>query len=276
VQRGQRVEAMENHKEEGSPMLFKTTTLSMLALFAFSNNLAAGETHSERMVREYLARANARNAMVTQIADPPVTNSLPGCACFAVRFQLYPVAKLPPEPLKASNVIVVRGYYVELITDAYELEKSVKWYLKSVQNDDDRKAAAVMWVRLSQELHQDGYFRFFIPEDEVTSGATTATAKAMVVPKGGNEGYIFVKLTFDEGKLIKVEEEANIKAGIRPRCQATKLLDPDPIVREMAEQDILVMGRSCEAYLDEQRAKASPELQQAIDRMWLRIVEEDP
>jgi len=42
----------------------------------------------------------------------------------------------------------------------------------------------------------------------------------------------------------------------------------------MAEQDILVMGKAAKGYLDEQRAKASPELQQAIDEIWERIIAE--
>jgi hypothetical protein len=69
-------------------------------------------------------------------------------------------------------------------------------------------------------------------------------------------------------------ERRAIHAGVRPICQATKLLDPDPIVRRMAERDILVMGRAAKAYLDEQRARATPALRQAIDRMWKRIVAE--
>jgi hypothetical protein len=77
-----------------------------------------------------------------------------------------------------------------------------------------------------------------------------------------------------EGKLTRAEEKADLKAGVRPICQATKLLDPDLIVRRMAEKDILVMGQRARTYLMEQRAKAAPELQQAIDRIWQRIIDE--
>lgn len=82
-------------------------------------------------------------------------------------------------------------------------------------------------------------------------------------------------LTFDwAGKLVKVVDEAIVVAGPRPICQATKLLDPDPIVRGMAEQIILVMGRAAKEYLNEERAKASHELQKAIDRIWQKILDE--
>jgi hypothetical protein len=178
--------------------------------------------------------------------------------------------------LKSSNVLVVKDGKVEPITDLGGLEKFVKANLKPVKDEAGAKAAAYTWVRLSQELHQDGIFKFNIPDKEVTAekDAKKAAAKAVVEPKGGDKGEITVTLTFEDGKLAKAEEKANIQAGIRPICQATKLLDADPLVRKMAEKDILVMGRSCKEYLDEQRAKASPELRKEIDRVWQRILDE--
>jgi predicted acylesterase/phospholipase RssA len=45
------------------------------------------------------------------------------------------------------------------------------------------------------------------------------------------------------GKLTKAEEKSTLKAGVRPICQPTKLLDTDPLVRRIVEKDLLVMGR---------------------------------
>jgi hypothetical protein len=59
--------------------------------------------------------------------------------------------------------------------------------------------------------------------------------------------------------------------GIRPRCQATLLLHADPLVRAIAEQDLLVLGRYARGYLLEQRANASEELRREIDRIWRQI-----
>ena len=67
------------------------------------------------------------------------------------------------------------------------------------------------------------------------------------------------------GSLVQIYERSALRPGIRPICQATKLLDRDPIVRRMAEQDVLVMGRAAKPYLDQVRATARPKLQQAID-----------
>src|SRR5262249_13869735 len=97
---------------------------------------------------------------------------------------------------------------------------------------------------------------------------------APVDPAGGNKGEVKATLTFKEGKLTAADTKVSLSPGVRPICQATKLLDPDPIVRGMAEQSIRVMGSAAKPYLDEQRAKASPELRAAIDRMWEKIVAE--
>jgi hypothetical protein len=43
----------------------------------------------------------------------------------------------------------------------------------------------------------------------------------------------------------------------------------------MAEQDLLIMGRAARPYLEEQRARARPELRRAIDAIWQKIVEQD-
>jgi hypothetical protein len=75
-------------------------------------------------------------------------------------------------------------------------------------------------------------------------------------------------------KFTNILEKSAVRPGIRPVCQATKLLDHDPIVRRMAEQDLLVMGRAAKPYLDQIRATATPKLQQAIDRVWQRILNE--
>jgi hypothetical protein len=103
-------------------------------------------------------------------------------------------------------------------------------------------------------------------------GRITAAGQSVVAPTGGNQGLLESQIVFSpEGKLASTKNEKNIQEGMRPICQSTKLLDEDQIVRRMAEQDILLMGRSCKFYLDEQRAKATPELQAAIDAIWIRI-----
>ena len=87
------------------------------------------------------------------------------------------------------------------------------------------------------------------------------------------KGEITSILYFDKnGKIDTVKLRRKLQPGIRPICQSLKLLDKDPVVKRMAEQDILVMGKMCKGYLFEQRKTASPELQKAIDDIWARIL----
>jgi hypothetical protein len=135
------------------------------------------------------------------------------------------------------------------------------------------------YLRLTEVFSQDGFYTFNQPSVEVTTDPFTGNiaATGSVTVNTGGKGAINATLEFNaDGTLDDIAETRNMRPGVRPICQATKLLDKDPLVRRMAEQDILVMGRSCKKYLDEQRAKAkgNPELQKAIDRIWKRIVDE--
>jgi len=92
---------------------------------------------------------------------------------------------------------------------------------------------------------------------------------------GGGNGDISVTITFADGSIATIAGEAQIARGIRPKCQATLLLDTNPLVREIVEQDLLVMGRAALPYLAEQHAKASPELKKAIERIRKLILSSD-
>jgi hypothetical protein len=202
---------------------------------------------------------------------------------FVLRFRQYPVALAPPAPLAASNLFAVKpDRSVDHLRDPAALQNFFRAALGSVKTASQAKDGIKVWLRLAQEFHQDGFFEFSVPGTAVRvttrpAGGLEATGKAVVTPEGGNTGEILATLAFDDaGQLVRVSETPKVARGIRPVCQAPKLLDPDPIVRGMAEHAILVMGRRVEHYLAEQRATARPELQLAIDRIWRRILAEDP
>jgi hypothetical protein len=215
---------------------------------------------------------------LVRITDEMVSRTFPEHRFFALILRQYPVARIAPEPLKPQNVFVIeKDGNVQHLTGIKPLEKFFRSKLALVLDAQSARESAGAWLRLSEEFKQDGFFKFSIPQDsliaqKVRSGLE-ASAKAVVIQ--GGTGEIRATWSFTaEGKLAQVKETNTVKAGVRPICQATKLLDPDPIVRLMAEKDILVMGQAAKEYLDEQRAKASPELRQAIDRIWQRIVAE--
>jgi hypothetical protein len=163
------------------------------------------------------------------------------------------------------------------ITDAKGLENFFKAQLSPTRSREAARLALRAWLRVAEVFFQDGFMQFSIPADGLTveSDGTQIKASGKLVAQQGGKGQVSTVLTFDAaGKLVAAQMARMIREGVRPICQATKLLDPDPIVRAMAEKDILVMGRAAKEYLDEQRAKASPELKKAIDRVWQRIVDE--
>jgi hypothetical protein len=215
------------------------------------------------------------------IADDSVQKAFPDQLFFAVHIRSFPVAFRPPPDSKIKNhnlFIVAKDGKILHLTEAKELEKFFKDTLPTARDDAALKTAVHAWLTLSPEFIQDGFYKFKIIDDatKITREGDGKTVKGQVVVMAGGNGEINATLTFDDAaKLIAASDQAKVRPGPRPICQATKLLDADPIVRKMAEQDLLIMGRAARDYLSEQRAKAAPELQQAIDRIWQRIAEED-
>jgi hypothetical protein len=244
---------------------------------------SAADARGRELLHQKLATLRgAERGQVMPVVEDVLARAFPGHLFYVLRFRQYPVALAPPDPLASNNLFVVRpNGSVEHLRDVGVLEVFFRAALRPVTTDAQAQDGARAWLRLAQEFRQDGFFQFSIPDDSLkvvslANGGREVTGKVVVTPQGGNQGEIAVTLTFDaRGSLVTVSESANIKRGIRPICQATKLLGPDPVVRGMAEEAILVMGKDAKEYLDEQRARARPELQEAIDRIWRRILSED-
>ena len=214
--------------------------------------------------------------------DAATALAFPDFRFHLVAFRIYPVAMMPPAPLSNRQVFAISkdGQKVEYIADVEALKKFFKDHLAAVTGDQDAKTAVAAWLQVGKEFASDGMFQFRIAGDDITTRKLDqeleATGKAVVVTTGGpagNQGAVAATLTFDaKGKLKQIDQVAKVRPGMRPICQSTKLLDPDEIVRRMAEQDLLLMGTAARDYLTAQRAKSSPELQQAIDAIWQKIL----
>jgi hypothetical protein len=228
------------------------------------------------LVDQWLNAQGATRYTLTPITNDYIGKILPG-SYFGVYFQQWPIPIEPPQGLAPSNIFFVVDQQVYYVTNPDDLEAYFLHVVQPVQNQDEALDVGRSWLRLTVQFSQDGYFQF---SDPVVHARALATGEIVVggrakVASGGT-GKLKVHMEFDaSGNLADVVEQRTIHAGIRPICQATKLLDADPIVRRMAERDILVMGRAVKAYLDEQRARATPELRKAIDLMWKRIVAEN-
>ncbi|MDX1988079.1 MAG: hypothetical protein SFV17_15455 [Candidatus Obscuribacter sp.] len=213
----------------------------------------------------------------------PLRESFPNHVFYLLRFPQWPLPLDPPPPLAANNIFVMtvnqkKGASAPL-TNSEQLKQFMVGAGLRGQSDLEKKKILEAGLLLAQELAQDGMYQFQTDKQALKlikeSKGSKAVGLVSVLPQGGNSGNIAATARFnEEGKLIDFSYQQNLQEGMRPICQSTKLLDPDPIVRKMAEKDILIMGRRAEEYLKWQREQVSPELKQAIDKIWRRILDE--
>ena len=230
-------------------------------------------TKAKEAVEARLAKVpGADNGELLDVSNQSLSRSFKDCEFFVLRFRQYPVTVVPPEPFQQNNVFVVAGGEVIGISNEKELVKFFREHLNETADDEARSQATVSWLAVAQELHQDGFFKFKPPVVQV--GASVSEGVIEVVPERGDKGKLTVEMEFGDGNVRSIQTGGKLIPGIRPRCQATRLLDKDPVVREVMRRDILVMGRACRSYLTEARDQASPELKLAIDQIWQQILDE--
>jgi hypothetical protein len=234
---------------------------------------------AQELIKAHLAQINGKNGNVLWIQNDFLAKTFPKHTFFAVRFRIYPVAMQMPEGMKPSNVFAVKDGKFEQIKDGNDLAAFFMANAVAASSQAAGEAAAKSALLLSEEFVQDGFYVFDIQPkaDALTVRKETNVPQVAdwraIVMKGGN-GELKVQLKWDDkGTVVGMSTAANVKAGPRPICQATKLLDPDPIVRKMAEQDLLYMGLAARDYIMEQRAAANPDLRQAIDALWGQILQ---
>lgn len=238
---------------------------------------ATARADDQQSVEDYLKGRGVTGAVVRPVADDYVGRTFPNFSFFGVIFRQYPVAMLCPQTadLKCANLFFVKDGQVDFVATIPDLEFFFATQMSPAPSQEAAADAISTWLRFSEELKQDLFYTFaapqisYIPRDDINN------VRGRVTVSAGGDGYIDVLMTLGAaGSLLRVYEKSALKPGIRPICQATKLLDRDPIVRRMAEQDLLVMGRAAKPYLDRFRAGARPKLREAIDRIWQRILDE--
>src|SRR5262249_59701884 len=126
-----------------------------------------------------------------------VQDLFPGHQVLVASFRQWPVALVPPEPLKSRNLFIVSKMgKMEHFTDAKGLETFFKTNVPATANG---KNVVQAWLRLSQEFIQDGFYKFTISEKiEELAGSSLSiiTGTAEVVPEQGNKGYLKASLRF--------------------------------------------------------------------------------
>ena len=252
-------------------------TIRLTALLLGLLSAITARADDQQLVADFLDNLNVHGYVIRPITDDYVERTFPNFSFFGVIFRQYPVAYLCPQQqgLECSNIFFVQNEEVGFAPNIAELKTFFSEKLCPVPNEDAANDAGRSWLRFSSELKQDLFFEFSPPAVDYTATADGATVIGQAVVTAGGQGRIDMTMTFDlAGNFVDVQECNTVRQGVRPICQATKLLDRDPIVRRMAEQDILVMGRMAKPYLDEIRARSKPQLRQAIDRIWQWIVDE--
>lgn len=206
-------------------------------------------------------------AKPTLVETGELTALFPSQTFFALTFPQWPVGVSPPEGLSSSNVLVVGpDAPVRALTRGEELDAFfAERFTGGAVDDATAERAARAYLQLVFVLVQDEYYAFEITESDGDAGLGTARA---LVTAGGN-GELRVRLHLAGG--FRAELDVALQRGPRPRCHATKLLDPDPIVRQIVRDDLLFMGPAALPYLRARRAEADPALAAAIDELIAEI-----
>ena len=229
---------------------------------------------------------NLTGYIITRVNSPAINYMLPGYVFFSLIIRQYPVAYGPPDKqLGISSLVAIdKREQVALIQNEIALQEFYREHQTAVPRYNDTTGpyqAIKAWLGLSQEFKNDGFYTFVIPDELIiitplTGDVVEYRVEGTSQVATGGEGLIKAVLTIDfMGYLVYADEKYELIPGIRPICQSTKLLDKDPIVRRMAEQDLLTMGRKAEGYLISQRAKAAPKLKKAIDAVWQKILQQE-
>ena len=235
------------------------------------------QADDQQLVADYLQNRGAAGAVLRPITDDYVGRTFQNFSFFGAIFRQFPIAIACPQAqdLKCANLFFVKDGQVDFVSTIPDLEFFFAAQLAPVPSQDAATDAASTWLRFSEELKQDLFYTFSPPDITYTARDDLTTVRGHAAVSAGGEGQIDILMSLGSaGSFVNIYEKAALRPGVRPVCQATKLLDRDAIVRRMAEQDLLVMGRAAKPYLDQIRAKARPKLQQAIDRIWQRILEE--
>jgi len=181
-----------------------------------------------------------------RVTDPQVERAFSDYLFYISRYPQRPVENRIQPPLSANNLFAVKKdipfiagqmpppKQIVLLTDvdllkAFFLAVPKPLLVPNVDTDyeklqADTKNMAYVWLRLSEEIRNDGFFRFSIPAESLKFAVSMADAggfmtrgRAEVAPAGGNSGFIEASLFFNRvGLLIDVKEVVKLVTGPRP------------------------------------------------------------
>lgn len=190
----------------------------MSIVFVFEMYRAGAQTEGDlEAVTEFLRQHKATGGDVQAKSDPALAKVFPDDAFVVVRYRQYPVARLIPEGFKPSNVLVVsKDKTVSRLKDVKEQEKFFREHAAAAHTANELKELSAAWLTLSQEQHQDGFFKFEILQKDFEYNKERTRVRGRAVVMQGGSGELTATLDLDDGKLAKVSETATIRPGPRP------------------------------------------------------------
>jgi hypothetical protein len=216
-------------------MLSRFTVAPLVLLFVFvAGSWAADSSKDEKPLPEGLAKAqkavsdeltkeNINGGRVNPVQNDAVAKVVTDYQFVAVVFSPYPVARPTPKGFSQGNIYAAsKDGTLKLFNSADELQKFFASNAAPAKDEKTAKDVLAAWLRLTQEFSQDGFFEFGVDAESLKVEKEKDGLKAIgtnaVVQKNRDSGEIKATLTFDkDGKLTKVDEERNVKAGIRPK-----------------------------------------------------------
>ena len=143
-----------------APVLIACVLTSLVACVATAYGPQRGDSATDargrQLVHETLAALpGAERGQLVPLGDPTLARVFPGHLWYVLRFRQYPVALMPPDPLKANNLFVVKpDGSVGALTDASSREAFFRSTLAPVTTQVEAKDATRAWLRLVEELQR--------------------------------------------------------------------------------------------------------------------------
>jgi hypothetical protein len=168
--------------------------------------------------QQYLDALGATYYTLTPIEDSYVTATFPSIRFFGLVFRQYPVAVEPPEGLNPSDLVVVLGDKVIVLTSPDELQTFFLTTLAPLNDTDAAAEAGQAWLRLTAAFTQDGFYTFSDPVVAVIESADGGmTVLGEIVATEGGEGAILMALDIDvDGDVTEIVEAREVQIGSRP------------------------------------------------------------
>jgi hypothetical protein len=141
----------------------------------------------EQVLTDFLKQRNVNGGQVVALTATPLSQAFPGHHFFAVRFRQFPVARILPEGMRASNLFAVMEDKVAHLKTGQALEAFFRAHAPAVKEEADATGVVQSWLWLTQEFVQDGFYKFEL-EKMVSSPRTSVPPSDPRCPDKGGRG----------------------------------------------------------------------------------------